>query len=343
MTKMLVSVRNREEAQTALKSGADIVDLASGKAGGLPVDTVTEVAKLAADGGGVSAACYDPDMEPHTILHEAEKIAAAGADYIRIGLFPSERLPGCVTALSKLAGTAKLIGVLYAGQDYPDELPASLARAGFHGIMLDTAETGERLLDRSSLDLIGAIIATAHEHSLIAGVAGGLEAPDIPRLLVHRPDFLGFHGLDADELTTIRALIPEMEIRAMEPHFSKPEQGDLGTYKIFVRDFALPVHIGAYSFEHGKPQQVRFDVTAEVRRVVRIPVEMRHVVSYDLIMDGIRSIVARGHVELSETLAEEIASLVLAHPRVIHVVVRVEKLELGPGGVGVEIERSRRV
>ncbi len=103
----------------------------------------------------------------------------------------------------------------------------------------------------------------------------------------------------------------------------------------------LPVQIGAYSFEHGHTQKVRFDVTADVLRVTKNPEDMRHVFSYDIIMDGIRTIVARGHVELSETLAEQVAAHVLEDPRVMRVTVRVEKLELGPGGVGVEIERKR--
>jgi len=40
-------------------------------------------------------------------------------------------------------------------------------------------------------------------------------------------------------------------------------------------------------------------------------------------------------------LAERIAAYVLAHPRVVRVTVRVEKLDIGPGGVGVEIVRER--
>ncbi len=35
------------------------------------------------------------------------------------------------------------------------------------------------------------------------------------------------------------------------------------------------------------------------------------------------------------------AALVLAHPRVVSVMVRVEKLDVGPGAVGVEITRER--
>jgi dihydroneopterin aldolase len=116
----------------------------------------------------------------------------------------------------------------------------------------------------------------------------------------------------------------------------------LGTDKIFVRDFVLPVQIGAYSFEHGHAQKVRFDVSADVLQVTDHPEDMRHVFSYDIIMDGIRTIVARGHVQLSEALAEQVATYILENPRVVRVTVRVEKLELGPGGVGVEIERKRQ-
>ena len=109
-----------------------------------------------------------------------------------------------------------------------------------------------------------------------------------------------------------------------------------------MRDFVLPVQIGAYSFEHGHTQNVRFDVTADVLRTVSNPEDMRHVFSYDVIMDGIRTIVASGHVQLVEALAEQVAAHVLQDQRVMRITVRVEKLELGPGGVGVEIERTRK-
>jgi dihydroneopterin aldolase len=42
-----------------------------------------------------------------------------------------------------------------------------------------------------------------------------------------------------------------------------------------------------------------------------------------------------------ETLAEQIAGLVLAHPWVVRVSVQVAKLDTGSGTVGVAIERSR--
>src|SRR5262245_62882006 len=68
---------------------------------------------------------------------------------------------------------------------------------------------------------------------------------------------------------------------------------------------------------------------------------MRDVFSYDVITDGIRIIVAQEHIAFLETLAERVAASVLGHPRVVSVTVRVEKLDVGPGAVGVEIVRER--
>ena len=112
---------------------------------------------------------------------------------------------------------------------------------------------------------------------------------------------------------------------------------------VFVDDLVLPVFIGAYARERDAPQNVRFAVTASVMRTGRVAEDMRDVFSYDLITDGIRVLVGSGHVALVETLAERIASMVLGHPRVTKVVVRIQKLETGFGTVGVEIERTRAV
>ena len=111
--------------------------------------------------------------------------------------------------------------------------------------------------------------------------------------------------------------------------------------RIFVRDFVLPVRIGAYSHEREAPQNVRFDVSVEVGRPRGEPKGMGQVLSYDLITDGIAAIVAEGHVDFVETLAERIAPRILREPRAWRATVKVEKLEMGPGGVGVEIVMDR--
>ena len=64
---------------------------------------------------------------------------------------------------------------------------------------------------------------------------------------------------------------------------------------------------------------------------------------YGVVADQIRAMVATGHVNLVETLAERIADICLSDIRVEAARIRVEKLDILPDAesVGVEIERTR--
>ncbi|EJN06111.1 (5-formylfuran-3-yl)methyl phosphate synthase [Phyllobacterium sp. YR531] len=357
MTKLLASVQNLHEAETVFDNGADIIDVggeAIGMAGSVESGPLPEIINFVAGRRPVCADASHLPMQPELAQRKVGEFVAAGVEYIRIGLRPSAELQAVIEITRTFASKVKLLAVMFAEEQsqYPQSFLDDLVEAGFHGVMIDTESTlGERLLNHMTPDQIGQFFKLVQSKGLLTGAAGSLEAPDIPRLLSYKPDFLGFCAalrtdlywaapIDAPAAAKIRGLIPRGVIRAAPTPTEHQETG-LGTDKIFVRDFVLPVQIGAYSFEHGKTQKMRFDVTADVVRVARNAEQLRHVVSYDLIMDGIRAIIARGHVELSETLAEQIAAFILENPRVLRVVVRAEKLELGPGGVGVEIERRR--
>jgi dihydroneopterin aldolase len=108
--------------------------------------------------------------------------------------------------------------------------------------------------------------------------------------------------------------------------------------RIFVRGLVLDLAIGVFAHERGRRQRVRF--SAEVELPVGARGEEGYY-SYDLIVEAIRAAEGRGHVELVETHAEEVAARILADARVAAVTVRVEKLDLGPEAAGVEIRRSR--
>ena len=69
--------------------------------------------------------------------------------------------------------------------------------------------------------------------------------------------------------------------------------------------------------------------------------DMRGVFSYDIIIDSIKIILGRGHVDLIETLASGIADEILRYPCVARVSVRIEKLDVVRGTVGIEIKRER--
>jgi len=110
---------------------------------------------------------------------------------------------------------------------------------------------------------------------------------------------------------------------------------------IFVRDLVLPARIGIFAHERLAPQDIRVSVTAAVPPPAAEPASIEDTFSYDLIIAAVRGLVAEGHVDLVETLAERIAIAVLRHDRVLKVTVRVEKLEIVAGGsVGVEIVRN---
>ena len=68
---------------------------------------------------------------------------------------------------------------------------------------------------------------------------------------------------------------------------------------------------------------------------------MRDVFSYDVIIETIRVLSRRPHVTFVETLAEEVAAALLGHPDLVAVLVKVEKLDVIDGAVGIEISRRR--
>lgn len=114
--------------------------------------------------------------------------------------------------------------------------------------------------------------------------------------------------------------------------------------RVFVRDLVLPCAIGVHAHEHDAPQRVRINVELMVREEARnLQDRIENVVSYEHIVDGVRTITGESHINLVETLAERIAGLCLADERVARVRVGVEKLDIyqEAASVGVEIERVR--
>ncbi|MFQ5347706.1 MAG: dihydroneopterin aldolase [Rhodothalassiaceae bacterium] len=116
-----------------------------------------------------------------------------------------------------------------------------------------------------------------------------------------------------------------------------------GIRHVFVRDLMLLCRIGVHDHERVGGQRVRINVDLEVVDRRDHGDCLNNVVCYERISERIREIVAAGHVNLAETLAERIAAMALEDGRVLAAHVRVEKLDAlaDAGSVGVEIERRR--
>jgi FolB domain-containing protein len=371
MTLMLASVTGPQEAEIAVTRGVDIIDLkdaANGAFGAVMPEVVHATVAAIRGRRLVSAVTGELPMEPATIVAAATAMADAGVAYVKVGLFPGGKRPTCIRALSALAHRTKIVGMMFADNGADQTLLPLMAESGFAGVMLDTAHKQRGgLLDLLDIPALGNFVDAVRACDLLAGLAGSLEAPDIPRLLLLAPDILGFRGalcagenrtaaIDPVAVGRIRGLIPtdmrrfshdkpapaKVDYRLLAARgYSIDPRKDAATDRIFVHDFVLPVRIGTYARERDKPQNVRFNVDVKVLRASHAPEDMRDVFSYDVITDSIRMIVAQEHIALVEMLAERIAAVVLTHPRVASATVRVEKLDVGPGAVGVEIVRER--
>lgn len=349
MTAFLASVVSPAEARIALECGADIIDCtdpARGALGAPAADVVAEIVQAVAGARPVSAAAGALDLVGVRLYGAVEALREAGADIVKVGFADEADARAKIVTLAPLADDVQLVAVLLADRKPPLGMIEEMAAAGFSGAMLDTVDkTRGRFLETLDAADAADFIEKCRAAGLMAGVSGSLEAPDVPRLVALDADFLGFRsalcgagdrqgGIDRDAVAAIRALM-DAGLHAG----GGPQQTD----KIFVRDFLVDANIGAYNYETKKRQRMRFNVEAEVPRAKRVADDFGDIVSYDVIVDAIRRMIQSGHVKLVETMAEEIAAAALRDKRVKRVRVRVEKLDIIDGAVGVEIEREQSI
>ena len=124
------------------------------------------------------------------------------------------------------------------------------------------------------------------------------------------------------------------------------------TRHMFIRDLVLTASIGVHAHEHTAPQRVRINVdlaitddgAAKTSRAAVGQDDLGRVVDYEALVNRIRAMVAAGHVQLVETLAERLAEACLADDRILIARVRVEKLDIfaDATSAGVEVERRAR-
>ncbi|MEM8774899.1 MAG: dihydroneopterin aldolase [Pseudomonadota bacterium] len=111
--------------------------------------------------------------------------------------------------------------------------------------------------------------------------------------------------------------------------------------RISVRDHVVEVEIGAFQAERGVTQRIAFNVVVEVRPLTDpIDDDVDRILSYDKVTEAIAAELAEERLNLLETLAERIAERILFEPQAVRTFVRIEKLDRGPGALGVEIVRS---
>jgi len=113
--------------------------------------------------------------------------------------------------------------------------------------------------------------------------------------------------------------------------------------RISLRDHVVEVEIGAFQTERGTTQRIRFNIVVEVKPLTGpVDDDVDRILSYDRVTEAIAHELSAERLNLLETLSERIAERILAEPQAMRVFVRIEKLDRGPGALGVEIVRARK-
>jgi len=198
--RLLVSARDAAEAEIALSGGADVIDLKEPAAGALGAVAPAALAAAVAAVAGrrpVSATTGDiPSEETEAVVAAALAVAAAGADYVKVGLFPGPAVADLVAALgARVVPRARTVAVVFADRGVDPSLFAALAAAGFAGIVVDTADKrAGRLLDHLDHGRLADLVASAHARGLFVGLAGSLRRADVAGLAALAPDLIGVRG-----------------------------------------------------------------------------------------------------------------------------------------------------
>ena len=115
--------------------------------------------------------------------------------------------------------------------------------------------------------------------------------------------------------------------------------------RLFLRNYEVLINIGVHDFEKKGEQRVLINVDLYIPLALSTPLadNLDEVVDYDFMRETIAQRMARGHVNLQESLCDDVVAAMLAHPRVRAVRVSTMKPDvyLDCEGVGVEVFRIK--
>lgn len=204
--RVLVSVRNVDEALAAAEAGVDFIDLkepSAGALGGLPASVIAEIVNALRSQGHtmpISATIGDRSPDQITaILDQVGAVGACGVDHVKVGI---ECHPAASALIASLADSRwPVVPVFIADRGLDDALiqQACDVRPIFAAVMVDTAAKSAG----SVFDVVGApalsdFVRRVRASGAWPGVAGALRLADLDALQRLAPDFAGFRSAVCD-------------------------------------------------------------------------------------------------------------------------------------------------
>jgi dihydroneopterin aldolase len=118
-----------------------------------------------------------------------------------------------------------------------------------------------------------------------------------------------------------------------------------GCRRLFLRDWQIQANIGVYSIERqgAQPITLNIDVYVALEQYTPTHDDLSEVFDYDDVRRVVTDRLAAGHVNLQETLIDDLARALVAMKGVCAVRVSSEKTRIYPdlAGIGVEVLRFR--
>ena len=199
MVRLLVSVRDLDEALAAAGAGADFIDCkepADGALGALAPQRIAGiVAALRERHPALRISATIGDLQgpgSAEILRRVRRVAALGVDYVKVGVWPGDG--AVLEALATCRASVVPVLVADGGVD-PGLVARAVALQAFPALMVDTADKGlGSLVRRVPLADLAGFVEAVRCGGMLSGLAGSLRSADVPVLRALAPDFAGFRG-----------------------------------------------------------------------------------------------------------------------------------------------------
>ena len=116
-------------------------------------------------------------------------------------------------------------------------------------------------------------------------------------------------------------------------------------YNVIIKNLIIDASIGIHEHEKIKKQRVSISLSIEVvDNISLVDQKIENFLSYENVINNIKLIINKGHIDLVETLSYEILSNIFSDNRASKVWLKIEKLDVfeEAHSVGLEIIKTRK-
>jgi len=116
-------------------------------------------------------------------------------------------------------------------------------------------------------------------------------------------------------------------------------------YNVIIKNLIIDASIGIHEHEKIKKQRVSISLSIEVKdNISLVDQKIENFLSYENVINNIKLIINKGHIDLVETLSYEILSNIFSDSRASKIWLKIEKLDVfeEAESVGLEITKTRK-